>query len=84
MSGNNAFTIYPTVSKGDFTLQAKNSLGLTKMSVFSISGKQVYTKEIDFTLNGKQQVSLNLNTGLYIVNIMDENNKKSSLKIVIE
>ena len=84
LSGNNAFTMYPTVSKGDFTLQAKSSLGLTKMSVFSISGKQVYTKEIDFTLNGKQQVSLNLNTGLYIVNVIDENNKKSSLKIVIE
>jgi hypothetical protein len=84
LSGNNAFTIYPTVSKGDFTLQAKSSLGLTKMSVFSISGKQVYTKEIDFTLNGKQQVSLKLNTGLYIVNIIDENNKKTSRKIVIE
>lgn len=79
-----AFTVYPTISNGNFTLQAKNSLGLTKMDIFSITGKQVYTKEIDFTSNGKQGVSVNLNTGVYIVSIVDENNKKSSSKIVIE
>ena len=79
-----AFTAYPTVSNGNFTLQAENSLGLTKMDIFSITGKQVYTKEIDFTSNGKQGVSVNLNAGVYIVSIVDENNKKSSSKIVIE
>ncbi len=79
-----AFTVYPTISNGNFTLQAKNSLGLTKMDIFSITGKQVYTKEIDFTSNGKQGVSVNLNAGVYIVSIVDENNKKSSSKIVIE
>jgi photosystem II stability/assembly factor-like uncharacterized protein len=79
-----AFTVYPTVSNGDFTLQAENSLGLTEMNIFSITGKQVYVKEIDFTSNGKQEISVNLNAGVYIVSIVDENNKKSSSKIVIE
>jgi hypothetical protein len=79
-----AFTVYPTVSNGDFTLQAENSLGLTEMNIFSITGKQVYAKEIDFTSNGKQEISVNLNAGVYIVSIVDENNKKSSSKIVIE
>ena len=79
-----AFTVYPTVSNGDFTLQAENSLGLTEINIFSITGKQVYAKEIDFTSNGKQEISVNLNAGVYIVSIVDENNKKSSSKIVIE
>jgi hypothetical protein len=54
------------------------------MDVFSITGKQVFTKELDFGSNSKQQISLNLKAGIYIVNIIDENNKKSSNKIVIE
>jgi hypothetical protein len=79
-----AFTVYPTISNGNFTLQAESSLGLAKVNIFSITGKQVYAKEIDFTSNGKQEVSVNLNAGVYIVSIVDENNKKSSSKIVIE
>ncbi|WP_036825339.1 T9SS type A sorting domain-containing protein [Polaribacter sp. Hel1_85] len=84
LANKKVFTIYPTISKGDFTLQAKNSLGKTKMDIFNITGKQVYSKNIDFTLDEKQEISVNLNTGVYIVNIIDENNKKSSNKIVIE
>ena len=84
LAGTQVFAIYPTVSKGDFTLQAKSSLGKTKMTVFSLTGQQVFAKEVDFTANGKQAVSVNLNAGVYIVNIVDENNKKSSSKIIIE
>ncbi|WP_166383601.1 T9SS type A sorting domain-containing protein [Polaribacter sp. 11A2H] len=84
LAGTQVFAIYPTVSKGDFTLQAKSTLGKTKMTVFSLTGKQVFAKEVDFTSNGKQAVSVSLNAGVYIVNIIDENNKKSSSKIIIE
>ena len=84
LAGTQVFAIYPTVSKGDFTLQAKSSLGKTKMTVFSLTGQQVFAKEVDFTSNRKQAVSVNLNAGVYIVNIVDENNKKSSSKIIIE
>lgn len=84
LAGNKVFSVYPTVSKGDFTLQAKSSLGKTQMNIFNIGGKQVYSKQIDFSSNEKQEVSVNLNSGVYIVNLLDENNKKSSSKIVIE
>lgn len=81
---NNAVTIYPTVSNGNFTVFAKNTLGMTKATIFDINGKQVYEKAIDFTTNDKQQVSVNLNTGVYMVNVIDENNRKTSSKIIIE
>jgi|CoawatStandDraft_6_1074263.scaffolds.fasta_scaffold01880_3 hypothetical protein len=78
------FKVYPTISKGNFTVFAKSSLGKAKMNIFDINGKQVYTKNIDFNANEKQEVSVNLNAGIYIVNIIDKDNRKSTNKIVIE
>jgi len=81
---NNAVTIYPTVSNGNFTIVAKTKLGVTKVTIFDINGKQVYKRTLDFTTTDKQQVSVNLNTGVYMVNVIDENNRKTSSKIIIE
>jgi len=84
IEGRKVFTIYPTVSKGDFTLYAKNTLGLTNMSIFDITGKQVYAKEVNFRAQRKQEISVSLKAGIYIVNLVDENNKRVASKIVIE
>jgi photosystem II stability/assembly factor-like uncharacterized protein len=81
---NKVFTIYPTISNGNFTLFAENTLGLTRINIFDINGKQVYESNLDFNTNDKQEVSVNLNTGIYMVNLIDENNKKSSSKIIIK
>ncbi len=84
IAGSRAFTVFPTISNGDFTLYAKNSLGKSNVSIYSLTGKKVFASEVDFTLNEKQKVSVNLNTGVYLVDVIDENNKKSSTKIIIE
>jgi photosystem II stability/assembly factor-like uncharacterized protein len=84
IEGRKVFTIYPTISKGDFTLFAKNTLGLTNMSIFDITGKQVYTKQVNFGAQRKQEISVSLKPGVYIVNLIDANSKKVSNKIVIE
>ncbi|MGB0880574.1 MAG: T9SS type A sorting domain-containing protein [Polaribacter sp.] len=81
---NKAFTVYPTISNGNFTLYAKNTLGKTEMNIFDITGKKVFQSSLDFTTDEKQDVSVNLNAGVYIVNLIDENNQKSSNKIIIE
>ena len=78
------FTVYPTVSKGNFTIFAKSSLGKTKMSIFDISGRQVYTSNINFRDTEKQTVSINVASGIYFVNLVDENGRKSANKIIIE
>ena len=84
LAGTKAFTIYPTISNGNFTLQAKSSAGKTNVNIFDISGRQVYKSNLNFAENEKHAVSLQVSSGIYIVNIMDENNNKSSKKIVIE
>ena len=81
---NKAFTVYPTISKGNFTVFAKSSLGKSKINVFDISGRQVYNSNLDFNSNERQLIELNVNAGVYIVNLVDENNNKSSKKIIIQ
>jgi hypothetical protein len=44
----------------------------------------VYTRSIDFKANEKLAISVSLNSGIYMVNIIDKDNKRSSSKIVIE
>lgn len=84
LADKKVFTMYPTISKGDFTLFAKNTLGKSKVQVFDISGRQVYTTTVDFNEDQNQSISINARPGVYIVNLIDENNKKASGKIIIE
>jgi hypothetical protein len=63
---------------------AKSSLGEAKLNIFDIAGREVYKKTINFAVNSKQEISVNLKAGVYIVNLIDANNKKESNKIVIE
>ena len=83
LTDKKAFTVYPTISNGDFTLMAKNDLGATTCRIFDMAGRQVYSSTINFNEASKQQVSVNLRAGTYIVNLVDQNNRKSSSKIII-
>lgn len=77
------FTLYPTISNGDFTLQANNELGKTTFRIFDLAGRQVYTSTINFFESSKQEVSVNLTAGTYIIYLIDQNNRKSSSKLII-
>jgi hypothetical protein len=78
------FSVYPTISKGNFTIFGKNTLGKSKLNLVDITGKSVYSKSLDFNENEKQQISVNLGTGVYFVEIIGNNNKRASSKIIIE
>lgn len=84
VSSEKLFTVYPTVSKGDITVFGKNTLGKVKINIFDTAGRQVYGSSLDFSVNEKQPISLNIDSGIYIVNLVDKDNNKSSRKIIIE
>ena len=84
VNGVKLLTVYPTISKGNFTVFGKNTLGKTKIQIVDITGKSVYNSTLDFNLKEKQQVSVNLNAGVYILQVIGNNNRKSSQKIIIE
>jgi photosystem II stability/assembly factor-like uncharacterized protein len=84
LSGLDTFTIYPTVSNGNFTIFAKRDSGKSQLNIFDISGREVYKSELDFNKNEKQEVFINVSSGIYFVKMIDENGAKSSKKVIIE
>jgi photosystem II stability/assembly factor-like uncharacterized protein len=78
------FTVYPTISKGNFTIFAGNTFGNTKANIYDISGREVYKTTIDFTKQKEQKLNVNLGAGMYILNLIDENGQKASKKIIIQ
>lgn len=78
------FTVYPTISNGDFNIFAKNELGNSNIYIYDINGREVFNSQLDFSERQSQNVSVNLRSGIYIVNIIDQNNRKSSEKIIIK
>ena len=84
LKDNKVFSMYPTVSSGEFTIFAKNTLGKADLLLFDINGKQVFSKQVDFSQQEKQPVSVNLTSGVYIVNLIDVNNKKATGKVIIK
>ncbi len=84
IKGNEVFTVYPTVSNGNFTIFGKKDLQVSKVSIFDIRGRQVYTANLDFNSNERQEISLNTSSGVYLVNIIDKAGRTSAKKIVIE
>ena len=83
LTDKKVFTVYPTISNGDFTLQAKNELGKATYRIFDMAGRQVYASTVNFTESSKQEVSVNLRAGTYIINLVDQNNRKSASKLII-
>lgn len=84
IAGKEQFSMYPTVSKGDFTVFAKKTLGKSTLYLFDINGRKVFSKDLDFTTQEKQPISVKLSAGVYIVNLIGEDNKRTSGKIIIE
>ncbi|MGG8496222.1 PA domain-containing protein [Tenacibaculum sp. TC6] len=84
IKGTEKFTVYPTISNGTVTVYGKSDLGKVKMTVYDIKGQEVYHQKIDFETNESNKIELNLSSGVYIMNIFDQQNRKSSKKIVIK
>ena len=84
LSGKKEFTVYPSISNGNFTIQAKSTLGKTKMQIFDIRGRNVFNSSLDFEKNEKQTINTVLKSGVYMIHITDQSKKKSSRKIIIE
>ena len=82
VSNQDLFSVVPTVSDGNFNVVGA-SLGNSTMTIYDLSGKNVFSTELNFEENRDQPVTLNVPSGIYIVNIIGEDHRKASQKIVI-
>jgi Secretion system C-terminal sorting domain len=69
---NNSIKVFPTLSKGEFSVMSKNSLGIVDMEIYTITGQRVYKSTFELS-NVKKSFSLNLNSGLYLIKIQGTN-----------
>ncbi len=84
VNGDKTFTVFPTVSNGEFTVFAKRENGTTNINIYNLSGSQVLSKKVDFNTNEKQLISTNLSSGVYLVQVANAQNKIATRKIVIK
>ena len=78
----NLISIFPTVSNGQITVASKNNLGDADMNIYNINGQKVYTSKINMS-NSRNDINLNLNSGIYFVNI-SVGNVIETKKIIIK
>jgi hypothetical protein len=82
LSANSNVSIYPNPSKGLFTVASKGNASIAAIQAIDVMGKTVYTKT---TQSNSLEVDLTqMNKGLYMVIIKDENGNEFSSKVVVE
>lgn len=75
-----SLNIYPNPSKGNVTVSVKGSNGNIALSMMDVSGKIIYTSEIQ---NDVPVTINNLNAGIYIIQTVDAKGVQSK-KLIVE
>jgi hypothetical protein len=75
--------IYPNPSKGDFSIKISEP-NWKSLSIFSVDGKKVYTDTSGKSIVVISAKEVALQSGIYVVELINSQSKKSVQKIVIE
>ncbi|MAD98217.1 MAG: hypothetical protein CMB99_12900 [Flavobacteriaceae bacterium] len=84
LQDDKSFTVYPTISKGNFTIFGNNNLGDSKVQIVDVTGKEVYKGRIDFTSRNEHKLNINLRPGVYLLNLTGSSKQRITEKIIIE
>jgi hypothetical protein len=75
-------TVFPTVSNGQIMITSPRNLGDANIEVYNINGQKVFTTT-SYISTANSSLSLNLDAGMYFVNISVGNNIETK-KIIIK
>ncbi|WP_047548578.1 T9SS type A sorting domain-containing protein [Psychroserpens sp. Hel_I_66] len=78
----NVVTLFPTISNGEVTIKSERDLGDANISIFNISGQKVFNTT-SYLSASNTDLNLNLNSGIYFVNITVGNFSETK-KIIIK
>ncbi|MGC6284434.1 MAG: T9SS type A sorting domain-containing protein [Polaribacter sp.] len=84
LNNERPFSVFPTISNGNFTIFGNYNLGKSKVQLVDMTGREVYKNTLDFSSQNEYQISTNTKPGVYILNIVDESNKRKSEKLIIK
>jgi glucose/arabinose dehydrogenase len=80
---NNGFTIFPNPAKELFTIKSSTANLATKTSIFDISGKLLFTKELSNNSENTIETTF-LAKGIYLVSVETSNGTNYSTKLIVE
>lgn len=78
----NLISVFPTVSNGAIKVATQNLVGNASIRVFDINGQKLYNTKIELS-NTATPINLQLNSGMYFVNITIDNITETK-KIIIK
>jgi hypothetical protein len=79
----NNVTVSSVLENGQLQISSKNTLNNVQMKLFTATGALLEQKMIDVPIGSSQiELASKLSSGLYIVQLYDENGEKTSFKII--
>ncbi|OUS01379.1 hypothetical protein A9Q86_06230 [Flavobacteriales bacterium 33_180_T64] len=78
----NIVTLFPTISEGEITIKSEKDLGDANIEVYSLNGQRVFNTKL-YLSTSNYNIKLNLNSGIYFVNISVDNYSETK-KIIIK
>jgi photosystem II stability/assembly factor-like uncharacterized protein len=81
-TNNKEIEVYPTLTSGLINLKSSQNLDNSSVQVFDVNGRKVFDTTLDIN-NSSKAINLNINQGIYFVNISN-NDLKESHKIIIK
>jgi len=81
LSNQNSFKIFPNPAIGQITVSLSGKSRNYSLKIYNLLGENVYSQSIN-----KQSIHINLNlkSGLYFVNVLDDFGNKSTRKLIIQ
>ena len=77
------FTIFPNPANGNITISSSGSSAVQSLKVFDLSGRMVDTRKLHPT-NGNAAIHLNLSSGSYFIELLDESGATWRERIIID
>lgn len=81
---NGGFAIYPNPVKDSFTITNINNILTKQIRIYDITGKLVLTKDINENKDSYTISVEKIKSGIYIIELKDNNGKKFSSKLIIQ
>jgi hypothetical protein len=86
LGGNGTVTAFPNPSNGDFNVSLQNvENGAYQISVMNMVGQTINVRTVN--VSGNQVINLgdlNLTEGMYFVEVSNQNNEKSVLRVIVK
>ncbi|MFZ5553571.1 MAG: T9SS type A sorting domain-containing protein [Bacteroidota bacterium] len=77
--------LYPNPNNGIFTVGyfPENDLAVTSLKVYDMTGKLVYSQQVNIRAGGTRELRLEIPAGIYFTELMDEAGTKQVIKISV-